>query len=175
MPPTSSLSEDSGQVIAGRDDADMLGDINLFLSEEHDSTEESSSDCGHAGEKMLVGEIELMIAEKENQRKGYGRAAVLLFLWYVAIHCEELAATYCAGKGVESVEGVLTHLRVKINQTNLRSIALFESLLFKKSDETPNYFGEYELVLENLDVACMNGLMKTYGLDECRTLKYIRE
>jgi len=147
----------------------MLGDINLFLSEHHVTTEEFSPDRGHAGKKKLVGEIEVMIARKEQQGKGYGRAAVLLFLWYVVVCREDLVAAHCVD---EDVEGVLTHLRVKIHQGNHRSIALFESLLFKKACEAPNYFGEYELVLEDLDVVRMYGLMKMYGLGECRTLKY---
>lgn len=172
--PTSPLSEHSEQVLAGHDDNGpaMLGDINLFLSEEHGTSEEFSPDRGHAGKKKVVGELELMIARREHQGKGYGRASVLLFLWYVVIRREELVASYCAGAGVE---GVLTHLRVKIHQDNRRSIGLFESLLFKKSDETPNYFGEYDLILEDLDVVRMYGLMKTYGLGECRNLNYIRE
>jgi RimJ/RimL family protein N-acetyltransferase len=39
----------------------------------------------------------------------------------------------------------LAYVRVKINQRNQRSIALFESVGFKMVGDGPNYFGEVEL------------------------------
>jgi L-amino acid N-acyltransferase YncA len=40
-------------------------------------------------------------------------------------------------------------LRVKIGQGNLKSLALFESLGFRKTTGEVNYFGEWELRLLN--------------------------
>ncbi|KAF8245336.1 N-acetyltransferase 9 [Wilcoxina mikolae CBS 423.85] len=155
-------------IIAQQDDApqQMIGDINLFLSEDSDSEHGCGSECIHTGKRRLVGELEVMIARKEYQGQGFGRAAVLLFLWYIVMRKDEVVAAY------EGQESVLTHMSVKIHQDNERSIGLFTSLGFKKKLEIPNYFGEFELVLKDLDVVRMFGLLKTYGLEGCKGLPY---
>jgi RimJ/RimL family protein N-acetyltransferase len=169
-------SDPKAPIIAERDDTPdtMVGDINLFLFEEAADDPEDGAfvpDRGFHGKKQLVGEVELMIARKEYQGQGIGRAAVLLFLWYVVVQREEIIAAH---RGTEDFEGVLRQLRVKIHHTNTRSIRLFESLLFKKKSEKPNYFGEIELVLDDLDVLRMYALMRMYGLEECEKLRYER-
>ena len=150
----------------------MLGDINLFLSEEADSDSDSEDsfvpDRGYFGKRKLVGEVEVMIADCDEQRKGYGRAAVLMFLWYVVVRRDEIVASHCD-------DGVLCHLRAKIHKDNVGSIALFESLLFKKRSEEPNWFGEYELVLHDLDVVRIIGMMRRYGLKSAKGLRYAYE
>ena len=114
------------------------------------------------------GELELMIARSEHQGSGYGRAAVLLFIHYIIVHRDDIAEAHCGGKG----RGLLTQLRVKIVHTNVRSIGLFESLMFRKKSETPNYFGELELVLSDLELARVCDLMRTFGLEGCRHVVY---
>jgi RimJ/RimL family protein N-acetyltransferase len=142
----------------------MIGDINLFLSESHD--ELPPNDRGMSGKRRLVGELELMIARKEFQGQGYGRAAVLLFLWYVVVRREEIVQKF-------GEDSVLEYLAVKINQVNDRSIGLFTSLGFKKTNEEPNYFGEFELVLKDLDVVRMFGLLRFHGLEGSRECEYV--
>lgn len=107
-----------------------------------------------------------MIARKEFQGKGYGRAAVLLFLWYVVVRREEIVRKF-------GTDSVLEYLVVKINQVNDRSIGLFTSLGFKKTNEEPNYFGEFELVLKDLDVVRMFGLLRFHGLEGSRECEYV--
>ncbi|RHZ50145.1 DNA-directed DNA polymerase delta subunit POL31, partial [Aspergillus thermomutatus] len=60
--------------LTNEDDApgQMLGDINLFLRVEDGEDGTSAPE--------IVGEIELMIADKARQRRGYGRAGLLAFL-----------------------------------------------------------------------------------------------
>lgn len=100
----------------------MVGDINLFLSEDEDN------------EGQYVGEVEIMIAEKNARGNGLGKRAGLLFLGYVLRHKAEIAPG-----------GRLAYLRVKINEGNDKSLALFQKLRFQKVGEKVNYFGEWEL------------------------------
>ncbi|KAF2759294.1 hypothetical protein EJ05DRAFT_437949 [Pseudovirgaria hyperparasitica] len=112
----------------------MIGDVNLFVAEADlgdDEGDQSSPDAG------LVGEIEIMIARKDIQGKGYGRAVLLTFLWYILIHLSV--------KQGEQWRARLRLLRVKVGKGNVRSIRLFQSVGFMMMNETPNYFGELEL------------------------------
>ncbi|KAJ5145038.1 hypothetical protein N7448_002430 [Penicillium atrosanguineum] len=56
--------------------SNMIGDINLFLRIDDGADGLSPPE--------IVGEIELMIAEKNNQRRGFGKAALLAFMKYIA-------------------------------------------------------------------------------------------
>lgn len=110
----------------------MVGDVNLFLSPLDDGEEDG-------GEEEVVGEIELMIALPSLQNQGYGRAALLTFMSYVLAHWEGIARELSASTTR------LAYLRAKINETNARSIGLFESVGFRRVGEGANYFGEVEL------------------------------
>lgn len=131
-------------IIAGEQDATarMIGDVNLFLTEDNSNGDEN------ANANTLLGEIELMIATKENQGRGYGRASLLAFLQF--IHTREKDILDEFARGQESPQGVppsLAYLRVKIAESNGRSIRLFESVGFQKVAAEANYFGEVELRL----------------------------
>ncbi|PYI06560.1 N-acetyltransferase [Aspergillus sclerotiicarbonarius CBS 121057] len=124
----------------------MVGDINLFLRV--DDGEEGDA------EPQIIGEIELMIAEKGNQRKGFGKAALNTFLRYIVEHEGEILEEFVgrdegakkALKGKGEGKGLrLECLSVKIGKANERSLALFEGASFRKVAEEPNYFGEFEL------------------------------
>jgi DNA polymerase delta subunit 2 len=123
----------------GRLDPDsMIGDVNLFISIAEDD----------AQTQMVVGELELMIAEQTEQRKGYGRAALLTFLNYILRHEGPLLAEFQSAQSVVGeASQLLNYFAVKIGETNHRSIALFESLGFRKTSAVPSYFGEYEVRL----------------------------
>ena len=113
-----------------RDDDDssarMIGDVNLFLRV--DDGEEGDAD------PQIIGEVELMIAEKSNQRKGFGKATLLSFLRYIADHEGEILEEFVRGDqaaakalGKAGVSGWrLSCLSVKIGQGNGRSLGLFE-------------------------------------------------
>lgn len=132
----------------------MVGDVNLFLL----ANEEES------GEVCLVGELELMIAEKQNQRRGLGKASLLMFIKYVLAHEKELVHAYFEQPRGLSQTSSLAYLRVKVGETNARSINLFESLGFEKTDITPNFFGEWELRNGALSVEKVDGLMEKNGI-----------
>jgi RimJ/RimL family protein N-acetyltransferase len=157
LPPDSLNVE---RIVARQDDAPerMVGDVNLFIYDEEDEME-------------VVGEVELMIATKSHQGRGLGRASVLLFLHYVLTHRDDIIRHRYTGSGrIQQLE--LAALRAKINQDNVRSIRLFESIGFVKKMETPNYFGEYELVMRDLDIGRIEGHMRACGMDEWREVEY---
>lgn len=131
-----------GCIVATEHDAfdHMLGDVNLFLTD--------SDDEGSPG---VIGEVELMIASKQHQGQGYGRASLLAFLKYIIAHEQEILEQH--SRDNQSVRDYLPgvrlqvmYLRAKISESNDRSIGLFESLGFAKAGAA-NYFGEVELRL----------------------------
>jgi len=127
---------------------EMIGDINLFLFRP-DSTEMEEDVSNLGGD--VVGEVELMIARKDLQQKGYGRAALLAFLDYILANWSGIAQEY-AQQGNDDASGSkhvsplqLSFLRVKIKVNNTGSMRLFESVGFVRTVEEANYFGEIEL------------------------------
>lgn len=147
------LSSESRNIKGGIDDIPerMLGDVNLFLSHDDDDSEDDSK-----VPKSLIGELELMIAPTDKRRQGYGRAAILAFLYYIARNIDAIVSEYNSHEGVKSdktLDGVSSaeklRLKVKIKKGNQASLTLFESLGFKKVTKEPNYFGELELCLKD--------------------------
>lgn len=127
----------------------MVGDVNLFLSPNHEDVDDATSVSIGPG---LVGELELMIAPLSLRRKGYGRAALSTFVAYILKNWNEIAQEYASStNNVHSTaqrinSPNLDYLRVKINEQNKCSIALFQSLAFELQNcGKPNYFGEVEL------------------------------
>lgn len=167
----------------------MLGDINLFLRiEEDDDPEEEDLKAEKAAAQdpapRIAGEVELMIAEKKNQGRGFGRAALLTFLRYIAAHEGEIAREFIASEDhPPSVRGYLarggrprlSRLSVKIGCENGRSLALFESALFQKVSETPSYFGEFELRREGVVVAEVDGELRQAGVWGYAEVGYVRD
>ncbi|KAJ0419316.1 GNAT domain-containing protein [Aspergillus carlsbadensis] len=157
--------------------ARMIGDINLFLR--IDDGEEGTS------APQIIGEIELMIAEKKDQRRGFGKAALLAFLRYVVKREREILGEFVgrdegarrafgasSGDGEEKDDEVkFEALSVKIGQKNERSLALFEGVGFRKVGEEPNYFGEWELRRTGLD---LREVGREPGADEYREAVYGR-
>ena len=173
----SAAEEEHGQGECARiqlqpdDDApeNMVGDINLFLR----------VDDGEDGDEppQIVGEIELMIAEKVNQRRGFGKASLLVFLRYIVENQSRILEEF-AKSGVEAqMVGKLktaggssdlgfSCLSVKIGQANTRSLALFEGLGFEKVSAEPNFFGEFELRRMDLSLASVNEALTVAGVEE---------
>ncbi|KAE8383019.1 GNAT domain-containing protein [Aspergillus bertholletiae] len=147
----------------------MIGDVNLFLRV--DDGEEGDS------EPQIVGEIELMIAEKCNQRKGLGKATLVSFLRYIADHEGEILEEFIRGDQAAAkalretdVSGWrFSYLSVKIGQGNARSLGLFEGAGFRKVSEEANYFGEFELRRMDLGQNSMD-----QGLDGYVEMEYTR-
>jgi GNAT superfamily N-acetyltransferase len=149
----------NGTIVAGQEDSDeaMIGDVNLFISEADDDEGEVESGTEHiperdpkkrSGEVTLVGEVEIMIARKEVQGRGYGKAVLLTFLWYI-FSCLCTRSDKDTGVGTEDTwRSRMKTLRVKIGYENTRSINLFQSVGFAMTSEKPNYFGELEMQLQ---------------------------
>lgn len=157
--PLDSLPSFSHIVRGGVDDSPerMIGDINLFLLPAEDDDDDGDGDDdtlqSKAGsESSVIGEIELMIALSNLRRRGYGRAALLSFLGYINSHWILIYQEYTSKTAESQPEAplanrwpTLAYLRVKINESNVGSIHLFESVGFKRTAEKANYFGEVEL------------------------------
>ena len=137
----------------------MIGDVNLFISPEEDSDEADG-----AAERRLVGEIELMIALPSTQHQGYGCAALVTFMQYVLAQWTQIAQEFSGSGSALS----LAYLRVRIQESNVRSIKLFESIGFERTAEGANYFGEIELRWRG-DV---EDLRTVKGFEEVKTLEY---
>lgn len=157
------------EIIAGEHDAParMIGDVNLFFTEDNKDGDEDRN------LNTLVGEIELMIATRENQGRGYGRASLLAFLQFIQTHEKDILEEY--GRGQQSSQGVpstLAYLRVKIAESNGRSIRLFESVGFQKVSAEANYFGEVELRLVQPLSEALVSLGEKYGIAEYREMYY---
>ncbi|PKX93000.1 uncharacterized protein P174DRAFT_505043 [Aspergillus novofumigatus IBT 16806] len=154
----------------------MLGDINLFLRVEDE--DEDGPSCP----EIIIGEIELMIAEKANQRKGYGRAALLAFLRYVLEHEADIVGEFVqgTGAGATTLQGRTDcrfgALSVKIGKENGRSLALFESVGFCKVSEEPSYFGEFELrrMRRELSLESVDEAMARAGVEGYTEVSYER-
>lgn len=122
----------------------MIGDINLFLFESE--PDEPSDSDRERKDNMVIGEIELMIARKDLQRNGYGRAALLTFMQYVIVSWSQISGEYSSAvSGGSDSSPTLAYLRAKINEANVRSIRLFESVGFEQCRDGANFFGELEL------------------------------
>lgn len=113
----------------------------------------------------VIGEIELMIARTELQRRGYGRAALLAFLEYVLGHWRAVGSEY----GKDGSDAELQFLRVKVHETNAGSLRLFESIGFEKVGEGANYFGEIEMRWKP-DLEALKALK---GWEEVQKMEYL--
>ncbi|KAK5090551.1 hypothetical protein LTR05_000725 [Lithohypha guttulata] len=131
----SCLAQPDGQTSQREDIASAIGDVNLFVV-----TDEEES-----GELVIAGEVEIMVAERQNRYQGTGRAALLVFLKYVLAHETEILKEYFSTARDNQSQDKFAYLRAKINETNGQSLRLFESVGFERSDVTPNFFGEWEL------------------------------
>lgn len=145
----------------------MIGDINLFLLPSED--DDGDDDDGVKG--AVIGEIELMIARKDFQRQGYGRAALLTFMDYILDNWGSIGSEYSSQRNSATTAfNHLAYLRVKINETNVGSIKLFEKLGFRTIGKGANYFGEIELRRQpDLDLDGQR------GREEVRELRYLVE
>ncbi|KAH9844410.1 METHIONYL-TRNA SYNTHETASE, mitochondrial [Teratosphaeria destructans] len=167
------LQNTERSVRAGIDDAPerMVGDVNLFLypAEEDEGIEGS-----------VVGELELMIALPELRRMGYGRAALVVFMEYIWTHWGKISAEYhghdrdhCTtprGSGETSAMEGLQYLRVKIQESNVGSIKLFEGLGFAMMGSGANYFGEVELRMDAQKLAHLDRQnMRLLDYEECKS------
>lgn len=176
--------------ITEKDDYDsldrMLGDINLFLRvDEGDEQPDEEQDAKkNAPMPQIIGEVELMIAEKTNHRKGFGRAALLCFLRYIVEHEVEILTEFVPSTFTTSGQKMkirekdkswrFSALSAKIGKDNVGSLALFESVGFRRVSEKPNCFGELELLLTGFDHSTVNKELEKARIEGYAELDYAR-
>lgn len=127
----------------------MAGDVNMFLCDDDDDDDENDADtdASHSAQskgpehpRRIIGELEIMIARKDQQGKGLAQETLRAFLSYIQSALDGIGREYAGPRGFE-----LKYLRVKIDKDNVRSLRLFERLGFCRTAAEPNYFGEVEL------------------------------
>jgi len=109
----------------------MVGDVNLFLSEEEMEDDEiSRSPNSSQQEQHLQAEIDIMIAEPHARGQGFGKEAACLMMLYAAerLHIRRF---FC-----------------KINQDNAASLSLFQASLGFVQCNYAECFCEVELELK---------------------------
>lgn len=136
----------------------MVGDINFFLYPWDDEKGEDKKAIQTGGvdprtTRSCVGEVDIMVAERSERGRGFGKAAVSAFLHYIYRNLKAILQEYDAGHANSGHAGKKGELElklfmVKINESNAASLALFKSLGFQQRGSV-NYFGEVELVLED--------------------------
>ncbi|KAJ8110183.1 hypothetical protein OPT61_g6906 [Boeremia exigua] len=139
-------SAQTSSVIPGQQDAPnwMVGDVNLFLYDDDDEEEDEEANTNGRGAeekpKSIIGELEIMIARKDQQGKGLAQETLRAFISYIQTSLPSILLEYAGQKGT-----ALKYLRVKIDKDNVRSLRLFERVGFERTSAEPNYFGEVEL------------------------------
>jgi RimJ/RimL family protein N-acetyltransferase len=144
-PPPNSTTTFPTSITPGVQDSPnrLIGDVNLFLSEDSDSDDDADVEAAETGRmRGVVGELEIMIAEKDARGKSIAYTSLLTFLSYIIDNLASILVEYSDG---QSPRPGLKYLRVKIGQDNERSLRLFERLGFKQVGEGANYFGEVEM------------------------------
>jgi RimJ/RimL family protein N-acetyltransferase len=183
LPPPPETVEQVNEVRGKLDDVveRLIGDVNLFLFADEEQEEDESS-LLQLGEgrpvRNLAGEVEIMVARRDLQGQGLGRASLLLFLDYILAHISTiLEENHQSGSGDRLHDGSrseLKYLRVKINHSNTRSRRLFESVGFHVvGNGEPNYFGEVELRMQVLNVAYISELMERFGIADVKEVEYV--
>ena len=174
------LGKERGQGWEGGEE-EAIGDVNMFISTRDE--DEEGHDGG--GEKRVVGELELMIARKAKQGRGYGRAAISLFMVYIISHQKEILEEYARfhddvnettvrSDVTRRAKESLDYFSVKIGVANARSIKLFEGLGFEKVSEEANYFGEFELRLST-EWMSVEKMREKYAIESYEEMKYESE
>ena len=149
------IPADSGFVV--RNVNAMVGDVNLFISDEDDEEEidpfapPPTISCGtKQQQQQQQAEVDIMIAEAAYRGKGLGREATILMMLYGAKHLG-LRRFFC-----------------KINQENHASRSLFQNKLGLVEKEYVAVFKQYELELKkDTNEELVSYLSDLLGADLC--------
>jgi RimJ/RimL family protein N-acetyltransferase len=156
----------SSNIVPGKNDAaeEMIGDVNLFIYE-IEQEEEEEDEIQVKGVRGVVGEIEIMIAERGARRKGLAWESLVAFVGYVSSCIQGVLEEYRVGSDERS-ERYIKYLRVKIDKDNVASLELFGKIGFKQVGDV-NYFGEVEKRMDWEEVARLSdqvrGSVVKYG------------
>ncbi|KAI5476134.1 acyl-CoA N-acyltransferase [Pseudohyphozyma bogoriensis] len=122
------VSPSDPEFLAKHDLSTMIGDVNIFLSQEDESDDEETSDAPTKEAKSRA-EVELMIAALDARRQGFGGDAIRTFLSYASQELKLKPDSFFA----------------KIGMGNDASLRLFERLGFKEGKRI-EVFQEVEMV-----------------------------
>lgn len=149
-----------GAAVIGGGGYNMVGDVNLFITTDYDDA---------IGKDVLVGELELMVAEKSMQCKGLGRKSLVAFLEYIVANGAKILEEYHTSNTPQDPILALDYFRVKIGKDNARSLKLFQGLGFAQVGEV-SYFAEIELrrTINASDVAAMRAQFDLPGIQQVR-------
>lgn len=139
--PTADRASPSIKAKAVDADDRMIGDINFFIYQDDDPEETSPNRKANAA---LRGEIDVMIANTEHRRQGFGSASVQALLIYLRENMKHILKEYTCSLKLGQVD--LAELMVKIQEGNIGSRRLFENMGFKQVGGV-NYFGEVTLLV----------------------------
>ncbi|KID91880.1 methionyl-tRNA synthetase [Metarhizium guizhouense ARSEF 977] len=139
--PTADRASPSIKAKAVDADDRMIGDINFFIYQDDDPEETSPNRKANAA---LRGEIDVMIANTEHRRQGFGSASVQALLMYLRENMKHILKEYTCSLKLGQVD--LAELMVKIQEGNIGSRRLFENMGFKQVGGV-NYFGEVTLLV----------------------------
>ncbi|EPE32296.1 Acyl-CoA N-acyltransferases (Nat) [Glarea lozoyensis ATCC 20868] len=175
LTPISTADETTtGQVRSGEVDTPerMVGDVNMFLSDDDENDE------------RVLGELEIMIAEKEMRGKGFARSALVTFIHFIRTHVSDILLEYSTPSSPTITtssnpipatippRNKLT-LHAKISQENTASLALFESFGFCKTREEVSYFGEWDVRLEGFGEGGVSEIEALAVGDGYQELRYV--
>jgi len=145
--------------------SEMIGDVNMFISMDKEKLED--------GQVEIIGELELMVAESKQQHNGYGRSALLTFLYYVLANEKTILAEFLESHTeVDYLPSRFSCFSAKIGKDNTRSLSLFESLAFKKVFSEPNFFGEFELRHDSLTLETVETMMAERSVCKYQEIEY---
>ena len=156
------IDNQSKPQVTGRHEV-MLGDVNMFISLSDESTPE---------QPMVIGELEVMIAKRDQQHRGFGKAALLTFLQYVVLHQQAILVEFSQSASDAFVPSPFAYFAAKIGKDNARSLALFGGLGFENTKEEPNYWGEFELRHYDLTSADVEKMMTDNGIHQYDEMDY---
>lgn len=125
------VAADNDSEFVKRNLSAMVGDVNLFLSEEEEQNQDETDTPTEErnGTRPRQAELDIMIAETRYRRNGMGREAAYLMIMYGALHLG-IRRFFC-----------------KINEDNFASRLLFEKLGFHQCDYA-ECFRQLELELK---------------------------
>jgi len=137
----------------------MVGDVNLFLSDEEEedvgdeNPQRQSTKTIDPADTRKQAELDIMVAEKEARGKGIGREAACLMMFYGA-KALGIRRFFC-----------------KINEGNSASLALFRKLGFEQCDYA-ECFQQLELELKQLSSeAVIEKMLSILGCEDLRSFR----
>lgn len=127
----------------------MIGDTNLFFNQDYFLPESDDEDQFDFNNEIIVAEVEIMIAEPEARRKGFGKEALLLMLKYA--QSELFVQEFVSKIGYDNMASQNLFTKLQFEEQS-RSV-VFKEITFKRSvnDEWIDWLNKEIIVYETED------------------------